>query len=197
MNLGPFCKDIWGMIFSHFEINFCPISLNNLSLTCKKLNNIDNERRSRYLTAIREKCAAFSIEIRSSIGDIKGLKQTILFHPEFTKKRMDHVSFNKYLDIDMINIDTHKIITKEEIRYATAMIAMYPDLHSYIRKLKVKTYDELKKLNREDICTRLNVLIKDVDLIYRHTNEKSFLLSALSCLKYDGDIVNAIMELGK
>ena len=81
MNLGPFCKDIWEIIFFYFEINFCPDTLNALSLTCKKLNNIDNERRSRYINTAMQK---------SSFVHIKEYEKTLLFR----KSRMDYVSFN-------------------------------------------------------------------------------------------------------
>ena len=41
-------KDIWGLIFEQFEDKFDPYTLNALSLTCRKLNQIDRERRIRY-----------------------------------------------------------------------------------------------------------------------------------------------------
>lgn len=89
---------------------------------------------------------------------------------------------------------TCKIITEENYN-TKPMITFYPDLHSYLRKLKVNTYEELNKMNNKDICVKLNVLLKDVKLIYQVTEKNSFIFSALSCLKHDSDIVNSIVEL--
>ena len=46
--IGPFSKDIWGIIYEKLEIDFDPLALNNLSRTCKKLYNIDNIRKKNY-----------------------------------------------------------------------------------------------------------------------------------------------------
>ena len=177
MNLGPFSKDIWGLIFSHFEIKFCPYTLKSLTLTCKKLNLIDNERQYRYFDA-----------------SIKKYGKLILLHPEVKKNRMDHVSFHKYLEVDMIDISTGNFLTEKE-NYKKTMIAVYPDLHVYLKKLNVENYDELNRLNRNDICEKLDVHFQDVSLIYGQLNAKSFIFSAFSCVKYDSDIVNSLVEL--
>jgi hypothetical protein len=46
--IGPFSKDIWGIIYEKLEIDFDPLTLNNLSRTCKKLYNVDNIRKKNY-----------------------------------------------------------------------------------------------------------------------------------------------------
>lgn len=83
--LGPFYKDIWEMIFSYFEINFCKKTLNSLSVTCKKLNLIDKERKSRHRNDLMKKCERIGFDVYK------------ISHPELSKARPDYVSLHKYI----------------------------------------------------------------------------------------------------
>lgn len=170
MNLGTLSKDIWGLIFHKFEINFCPHTLNSLSLTCKKLNEIDNERRCRYLNQ-------YSL---------------IELNPELKKGRQDHVSFLKYRNIDLIDMTTKKIF-KIGGNYENTMISVYPDLHKYLKILNVDKYEDLFKMN-QGVCEKFNIPSKDVDLVCSQVCTE-FIFAIFSLIKYEGDIVNSIMEL--
>lgn len=52
--LSPFPKDIWKMFFIYFENNFCSDTLNSLSLTCKKLYNINKERKAEHIRDLKK-----------------------------------------------------------------------------------------------------------------------------------------------
>lgn len=73
--IGPFPKDIWGLIFREFEYNFDPYALNNLSLTCKKLYEIDMQHKKNYISR------------RKKIG---------YDEPIYKKGRHDYVTLLKY-----------------------------------------------------------------------------------------------------
>jgi hypothetical protein len=168
MNLGPFCKDIWEMIFSHFEINFCQETLNSLSLTCKKLHFIDKKRKSTHFKALMKKCSLLE------------------FHPEINKARPDYVTLYKYISIDMINIGKN---SKDVF-----LIKKIPELHLYLKKLNVDTFEELNKISSQDICKKLDICYNDVYLFF--SNETvSFIIAAFFYIKNNGDIINAIMDM--
>ena len=162
MNLGTLSKDIWGLILTYFEINFSPHTLNSLSLTCKKLNEIDNERKRRYIKQI----------------DVK------------LKGRVDFISFIKYKSIDMVDMTTQKLSKYNE----NIMICVYPDLHKYLKILKVDKYEELLKLNKNATCQKFGICDKDIDLVCSQISVH-FIFAIFSFIKNENDFINTIMEL--
>src|SRR5665647_2961406 len=42
--IGPFILDIWSIFFDYFERNYDPYTLNSLSSTCKRLNQMNRDR---------------------------------------------------------------------------------------------------------------------------------------------------------
>lgn len=173
MNLGTLSKDIWGLIFQTYEINFCPKTLNSLSLTCKKLNEIDKERRLKYINQYSD----LDIEL----------------NPELKKGRQDHVRVLKYKNIDLINMSTKKIFKIGE-NYENVMFLVYPNLHEYLKILNVEKYEELFGLHQNTVCEKFDIPSKDLDLVCSHVSTE-FIFAIFSLIKHKGDIVNAIMEL--
>ena len=180
MNLGLFSKDIWELLFQHFEINFSPSTLNSLSLTCRKLNSIDKERRRRYIKTIEKKYNHFF--------------DLIIFHYKYRRGRIDYISLNKYTNIGMIDISTKKLLQNDK-NSKNVLVSIYPDLYVYLQKLRVNTYKELIQMSRVDICRKFECRLEDIELIHAQTDEWSFIFSAFSYIKWDGDIIDSISEL--
>lgn len=170
MNLGTLSKDIWSLLFQNFEVNFDPLTLNCLSLTCKKLNNIDRERVQLYKNDL------FSN-----------------YNVNFSKGRFDFVLLKKYAIIGMIDIRSSKPL-KDKADYKFTLSSIFPDLFSYLKKLNVNTYEEMFKLDNEEICSRLNCKDIDVYLISANTS-LNFLFSSMFLLRNGVDIVNAVMQI--
>ncbi len=118
MNLGYLSKDIWGLIFNYFEINFCPNSLNALSLTCKKLNEIDNERKRTYIRQIDVKLKNGRVDLAAYVKykniDTKmiGNKNMISFYPDL-HKYLDTLKVDKYEDL--FKLKQEKVCEKFDI----------------------------------------------------------------------------------
>lgn len=173
MKLG---KDIWNLIFEKLETNFCPYSLNSLSLTCKKLNSIDKERRERYSKHLNNKYS----DILSQIQKYKE-----------TKGRFDYVTLEKYLYIGNCYV-------KETPYQNIKIYEHFPDYLSYLEKLKVKNFTELKQLSMDELLKRLefkDYVRKDIELIQKQVYTKSDLILVFTYMKWDEDIVNSILDI--
>lgn len=171
MNLG---KDIWNLIFEKLETDFCPYSLNSLSLTCKKLNSIDKERRERY-----------SKHLINKYSDI--LSQT----KRNLEGRIDYITLERYLFIGNSYV-------VQNIFQNIKMYEHFPDYLSYLEKLKVKNFTELKQLSIDEFCTKLDfkeINRKDISLIQEHVYTKSDLILVFTYMKWDEDIVNSILDI--
>ena len=132
MNIGPFYKDIWSLLFKHFEINFDPYTLNSLSLTCKKLNQIDKEHISSYKNYLKRK-----YKIREDF-----------FHLFFEKGRCNYIKMDGHISIALTDFTTGKMIEKGSSR---SFISVLSKIFDYLDKIEVNTYEEFKNMKLEDL----------------------------------------------
>lgn len=174
--IGVFPKDIWGIIFEKLETNFNPHTLNNLSVTCKRLYGIDKQRRQNYIKSYEK------------IGPlIEKLK----------KGRQDYVNIVKYAPI------TCHFYKYYYFPINSNLIKDWLKNHSGIdhkekeRLLNMKEKEMLTKfvkfINTNYYATG-EIFAKDIEMISRQILAPPFFY-VLSYLKNRGDIVNTIMDL--
>lgn len=171
-----FPKDIWSLIFRIFEKNFDPETLNSLSLTCKKLYQIDKEHKNMYLRYLEEK---YGFDIVSY----------------FAKGRMDYLLLDKYLSIGTLDI-----ISETKTCFINSYLSNFPKLFTYLKSLKVESYEELKNMNSEELCLKTKCDIVDLDTIKNsfvsvYNIQAHDFICLFYLLKNNKDLVNSVMEI--
>jgi hypothetical protein len=181
---APFPKDIWKLFFIYFENNFCSKTLNSLSLTCKKLNQINKERVKNHINVLRYKYVNIAYYISEFEYDYVTLKNCIIIDETGVYKSGESKGM------------------KQSNNYGQTFLHRpysyyFLDFFNSLRKLGVKSYSELIKMSDKDICLKLNCIYDDVYLVERQCEDYpyTFLFYVLSLLKNKGDIVNCIMEI--
>lgn len=165
--IGVFCKDIWGIIYEKLEISYDPLALNNLSISCKKLHNIDMERRKKYI---------WEYEKQGPL--IENLK----------KGRQNYLNLVKYAPLSCY-IYPHKYF---EITFESANNW----LNRSFLGTKNEEELIFRLLNILDVkqLTKYSDIHKDLELIQAQVFA-SDLQYMFSYLKNNGDIVDTIMDL--
>lgn len=167
--IGLFPKDIWGMIFENFERDFDPISLNNLSLTCKQLNYIDIQRRKIY---------------------IKNYEKTERDVETYKKGRQDYVTLLKYLCITKY-VHSHAFYLPNYLNvYKFAKLLKISNLS----KTEVLTENQLTTF----LITVINICIQYYNtqvLIKRNCSGAPLYCCLLTYIEYNRNIPKCISHL--
>jgi hypothetical protein len=193
--VGPFPLDIWRMIFRYFEHNFDLISLNSLSETCVKLNNIDREHRKTYVDEYARKCQT-SVEF-------KKLCTKLGINVSRSDKRVDYVFILSIAEMLMLNpfedaerLKLIDLINKlREINKLLEVKNRPLTLRKYLSFTIKRIYpiilsDEDEKKKTEEWLRRDLELIKiQIGGYYPDP------ILALFYFYFDRDIVNTIMQL--
>ena len=189
--IGVFSKDIWGIIFEKLETNFNPHALNNLSLTCKRLNVIDKQHRQNY------------------IKDYEKMGPLI---EKLQKGRQDYVNLVKYAPLTCPFYRYYYFPVTFKLLVTWIKRNLSNEERDFLLNLKEKEVmsdkerDSLFNLKEKEIVSQLLPLIsgkffinfsdfpKDIILIERQINAPK-VSYVLSYIKNRGDIVNTIMDL--
>ena len=171
---GIFCRDIWGIIFDLLEKNFDPLTLNNLSATCRKLHDIDMQRRQSYIKQY-EKHGPLIEKLKEKRQDYVQLIRYAAITCHFYKYYYFQVTFKhviQWLSKDQTFQYQQQLtkMTQEEI------------VNELLEKTKVKQFKNNSEFSRWIELIKCQISAPDYCYVFTY-------------IKQDGDIVNAIMDL--
>ena len=172
--IGVFSKDIWGIIFEKLETNFDLNALNNLSLTCKRLYEIDKQRKQNY---------------------IKDYEKVGPLIEKLKRGRQDYVNIVKYAPITYHFYKFYYFPVTFKLLVTWIKQNLSSKERDFLFNLtKKEVVSQLLPLISGNFSINFCDFPKDIKLIENQINAPK-VSYVLSYIKNRGDIVNTIMDL--